>query len=206
MNISITGNLGSGKSSICTVLSQKGYEVISAGSIFRELAVERGLSVEEFNKKVNEDIKRGDRSVDDLIDKRTALLDSQRDNVVFDSRLAWNFAPRSFKVFVKVDADEAAKRVYQDSKRADSEKYDSLEQCKEALLCRQRMEQDRFRELYGLDYFNADNYDLVIESTHADATQIAEKILEYFIAYQTNPQKVVLAQSHTLLFSSSSDF
>ena len=44
MNISITGNLGAGKSSICKILKAHGYEIISAGTIFRQLAQERGLS------------------------------------------------------------------------------------------------------------------------------------------------------------------
>lgn len=38
MNITITGNLGSGKSSIGKILKEKGYEIVSTGNIFRQLA------------------------------------------------------------------------------------------------------------------------------------------------------------------------
>ena len=48
MNITITGNLGSGKSSIGKILKEKGYEIVSTGNIFRQLAMDKGLSVEEF--------------------------------------------------------------------------------------------------------------------------------------------------------------
>ena len=62
MNISITGNLGSGKSSVAKILQKKGYEIFSTGKVFRELAMEKGVSVEEFNRQVNEAASRGDRS------------------------------------------------------------------------------------------------------------------------------------------------
>ena len=99
MNITITGNLGSGKSSVAKILRERGYEYSSTGNIFRQLAMEKGLSVEEFNRQVNEAASRGDHSVDKMIDDTTARIGEERDNVVFDSRLAWHFAPKSFKVF-----------------------------------------------------------------------------------------------------------
>jgi cytidylate kinase len=168
-----------------------GFEIISAGTIFRDLAKENQLSVEEFNKKVNEDIQRGDHSVDDLIDQRTMQIDAARDNVVFDSRLAWNFAPRSFKVFVTVDIEEAARRVYGDAARADSESYSSQEECRKALLHRQEMEKQRFQELYHINYFDMNNYDLVIESTAAAPSQVAERILACFQEFQQTGKKRV---------------
>ena len=42
MNITITGNLGSGKSSVAKILKEKGYEYSSTGNIFRQLAMEKG--------------------------------------------------------------------------------------------------------------------------------------------------------------------
>ena len=107
MNITITGNLGSGKSSIGKILKEKGYEIVSTGNIFRQLAMDKGLSVEEFNRQVNEATRNGDRSVDKMIDDTTAKIGRERDNIMFDSRLAWHFVPDSFKVFVITDINEA---------------------------------------------------------------------------------------------------
>lgn len=184
MNITITGNLGSGKSSIGKVLKEKGYEIVSTGNIFRELAMEKGLSVEEFNKQVNEATRKGDRSVDKMIDDTTAKIGRERDNVMFDSRLAWNFVPDSFKVFVITDIDEASRRVFNDSVRANSESYESQEACKKALVHRQEMESVRFKEIYQIDYYDMSNYNLVIESTNAAPTEIAAEILEKLEDYQ----------------------
>lgn len=184
MNITITGNLGSGKSSIGKVLKEKGYEIVSTGNIFRELAMEKGLSVEEFNKQVNEATRRGDRSVDQMIDDTTAKIGRERDNIMFDSRLAWNFVPDSFKVFVITDIDEASRRVFNDSMRANSESYESQEACKKALVHRQEMESVRFKEIYQIDYYDMSNYNLVIESTNAAPAEIAAEILDKLEEYK----------------------
>lgn len=184
MNITITGNLGSGKSSIAKILKEKGYEIVSTGQIFRQLAMEKGLSVEEFNKQVNEAASRGDRSVDKMIDDMTAKIGAERDMIVFDSRLAWHFAPQSFKVFVITDIDEASRRVFHDSQRAGSESYASQADCKKALINRQKLETVRYKDIYGIDYYDMSNYNLVIESTSAAPAQIAQEILDKMAEYQ----------------------
>lgn len=178
MNITITGNLGSGKSSIGKVLKEQGYEIVSTGNIFRQLAMEKGLSVEEFNKQVNEAATKGDRSVDKLIDDTTAKIGREKDHIMFDSRLAWNFVPDSFKIFVITDIDEASRRVFHDSVRANSESYETQEACKKALIHRQEMETVRYQEIYKIDYYDMSNYNLVIESTNASPAEIAEEILK----------------------------
>lgn len=184
MNISITGNLGSGKSSVAKILKEKGYEIFSTGSVFRQLAMEKGVSVEEFNRQVNEAASRGDRSVDKMIDDTTTKIDEERDNVVFDSRLAWHFAPKSFKVFVITDIDESSRRVFNDSVRANSESYQSQEECRRALINRQKLETVRYKEIYGIDYYDMNNYNLVIESTNALPEEIAQEILDKMEEYQ----------------------
>ena len=184
MNITITGNLGSGKSSIGKILKEKGYEIVSTGNIFRQLAMDKGLSVEEFNRQVNEATRNGDRSVDKMIDDTTAKIGRERDNIMFDSRLAWHFVPDSFKVFVITDINEASRRVFNDSVRANSESYESHEACKKALIHRQEMESVRFKEIYDIDYYDMSNYNLVIESTNAAPTEIAEEILKRLEEYQ----------------------
>lgn len=184
MNITITGNLGSGKSSIGKILKEKGYEIVSTGNIFRQLAMDKGLSVEEFNRQVNEATRNGDRSVDKMIDDTTAKIGRERDNIMFDSRLAWHFVPDSFKVFVITDINEASRRVFNDSVRANSESYESQEACKKALIHRQEMESVRFKEIYNIDYYDMSNYNLVIESTNAAPAEIAEEILTRLEEYQ----------------------
>jgi len=184
MNISITGNLGSGKSSVAKILKERGYEIFSTGNIFRQLAMEKGVSVEEFNRQVNEAAKRGDRSVDKMIDDTTTKISEERDNIVIDSRLAWHFAPKSFKVFLITDINESSRRVFHDSVRAKSESYKSQEECKRALINRQKLETVRYKEIYDIDYYDMSNYNLIIESTNALPEEIAQEILDRMSDYQ----------------------
>ena len=85
---------------------------------------------------------------------------------------------------VITDIDEASRRVFNDSVRANSESYESQEACKKALVHRQEMESVRFKEIYEIDYYDMSNYNFVIESTNAAPAEIAEEILSKMESYQ----------------------
>lgn len=185
MNITITGTLGSGKTSVCDELRK--YDslssVISTGSIFRSIATERGISVTELNSLVNKGEILG---IDDEIDSRTIRLGKELNNAVFDSRMAWYFIPDSFKVFLIADPEEAARRTWQGSNR-EAESYSSLEDTLINLQNRTQLEQERFLNMYGVNYLDASNYDLIIESTNASPKEIAQEIVRNFELYKQIP-------------------
>lgn len=181
MNITITGNLGSGKTSVCRELEKSGFTIISAGDIFRQIASEKGMTVIELNEAAKKD-----RSIDDLLDSRSTQLGREMDHTVFDSRLAWNFVENSFKVFLLVDTQEAARRVFEGDSRS-AEEYQNVQEAGIGLESRAKLEQERFRRLYGIDYYDAGNYDLIIESSCASPDQIAAEIIRNFEIYQKCP-------------------
>ncbi len=183
MNITLTGNLGSGKSSVCTELSALGWDIVSSGDIFRGIAKERGISVEELNI-----IAKTDKSIDKSIDERSVRLGSELDHTVFDSRLAWHFVEKSYKVFLLVDTYEAAIRVFSGVQR-DAEEYGSLIDAQKGLKRRADLERTRFQEIYGIDYYDRANFDLVIESTYATPGQIAQQIDECARDYEAGNTK-----------------
>ena len=113
MHITLTGNLGSGKSTISRLMSEQyGYEIYSTGKIMRQLAAERGLTVLEMNH-----LMETDHSFDNIIDDTVRKISEETsEDLFFDSRLAWHFAVNSFKVFLAVDINEAARRVFNDSR------------------------------------------------------------------------------------------
>ncbi len=174
MNLSLTGNLGSGKSSLGKELTARGFEIISSGDIFRSLAAERNISIVEMNK-----IAETDKSIDKMVDDRTIALGKTKDNTIFDSRMGWHFVPNSFKVFLMVDLQEAGNRVYHDSLRK-AETYQDADAAIKALYERQSLEKERYEELYGVNYYDLNNYNLVIDSTHAGPAAIAEEIIKRF--------------------------
>lgn len=175
MHITLTGNLGSGKSTICKLLEQKfGYEIFSTGKVQRKLAQELGISVLEMNQ-----LMCSDHKYDTMIDDTTARISRENPdkNIVFDSRLAWNFVEKSFKVFLSVQLDVAAERVFSDQ-RGDVESYQSIEETKQKLKLRAQTEDMRYKEIYHLDYFNFSNYNLVLDSTYCTPELLTNVILQ----------------------------
>ncbi len=175
MHIAITGRLGSGKSTVAGILSEKlGYEIYSTGSVQRHAAAEMGISTLELNQRMMTD-----PAFDHVIDDAVAELSKTRDNIIFDSRMAWHFAVNAFRVYIDVDIDEAAHRVFL-AERGDVESYDTEEETKAALLRRQGLERERFLAVYGVDYADPTNYDLVIDSTTSTPEKTAEIIIREF--------------------------
>lgn len=175
MHITITGNLGSGKSTICKILEDKhGFEIYSTGKVQRELAREMNMTTLEMNK-----LMCSDRTYDNMIDDATKRLsrDNKHKSIIFDSRLAWHFVEESFKVFLSVSLDVAAERVMKDN-RGKEEQYSSVEEAREMLAARAATENKRYKDLYNLEYFNFYNYNLVIDSTYCSPEIAASIIME----------------------------
>lgn len=180
MHITITGNLGSGKSTICKILEDKyGFEIYSTGKVQRELARKMNMTTLEMNQ-----LMCSDHKYDTMIDDATARIsrESKDKNIIFDSRLAWHFVEESFKVFLSVQLDEAAQRVMYDN-RGKEEQYSSISEAKEMLRARAATEDKRYRDMYHLEYFNFSNYNLVIDSTHTTPEIIASVIMEEAARY-----------------------
>lgn len=169
MHITLTGNLGSGKSTVSRIMNaQYGYEIYSTGKIMRHLAEERGITVLAMNQ-----LAQSDPSYDNIIDDTTRRISlEKKDDILFDSRLAWHFAVGAFKVFLSVSIDEAARRVFNDN-RGDVESYTSVEHAKEQLLARAHTEDIRYKDIYGIDYFKTSNYNLMLDSTFNDPDTLA---------------------------------
>ncbi|MEG1876208.1 MAG: cytidylate kinase family protein [Lachnospiraceae bacterium] len=202
MNITLTGNLGSGKSTICKLLKEENFEIVSGGALFRSIAAEKGMSVMELNQAVEEEIKSGNHSIDDLIDQRSEELGNRLDHAVFDSRLAWNFVKNSFKVFLIADINEATRRILHDNRS--TEQYCSEEECRKTLLLRQKVEQSRFSELYHIDYYNLENYNLVLETSNVSPDVIKAVILDEFASYQRQEYQLKILLNPTSIFPTES--
>ncbi|MBO4766817.1 MAG: dephospho-CoA kinase [Lachnospiraceae bacterium] len=176
MHITLTGNLGSGKSTICRLLEQQyGYEVFSTGKVIRQIADDLNISVLEMNELMSKDHK-----YDHMIDDKTAQIsrENQEKSILFDSRLAWHFVEKSFKVFLSVDLAEAARRVYADASRGEVESYKSEADAAEQLAARAANEDARYEELYGIHYFDFDNYNLILDSSYAKPEVIAALLMQ----------------------------
>lgn len=173
MFITITGKPCSGKSTIANLLvDNHGFKKISVGDIFKEEAHKRGMSAEEFNKFCMQD-----PSFDYFIDNKTVEYSKKFEGqkIIFDSRMAWHFVPKSFKIFVDLNEDEMAKRLV-NSNRKGKEKYADLESAKQTLLSRESLEIERYKKIYNQDLSNMDNFDLVLDSSNKTPQELADVV------------------------------
>lgn len=179
--ITLTGDLGAGKSLLSKALmSAFEAEYYSTGAAQRHLAEEMGISTLELNKLAEKE-----KWVDEKIDSIFKTLGSRNKNLIVDSRMAWHFLPQSFKIRLEVDSDIAAKRVSEDTTRR-GEAYTDLAQTKEGILKRKQSESARFKEYYNVDLGAHDNYDLVIDTTHAAPEKIAAIAIQNAWAFFDN--------------------
>lgn len=175
MIITISGLPGSGKSTIGKMLAKKlGYEYFSVGELRGQMALERGMTIDEFNK-LGEKEDWTDREAD----AKQAQLAAGQDKIIFEGRMSWHAIPHSFKIFLTVDLAEAAKRVYHGfGNRPDEKKPASLAQAEKSLAERLISDKKRYRKYYGMDYTDHKNFDLVVDTTSIGKKQVLQLILD----------------------------
>lgn len=171
--ITISGDLGSGKSSLTKILIEKlGYRRVSAGEAFRKIAADRGITLQELSK-----IAENDPSIDEQMDTVIAEIGQREDNLIVDSRLAWHFIPNSFKIKLVVTSLEAARRVINDGTRH-LEKYKDVDDAAFGLKERRKSEVSRFKEYYGIDIKDDNNFDIVVDTNSKTIEEVGDIVLE----------------------------
>ena len=89
MILSISGVPGSGKTSAGKLVARKlGFAFHSTGGLFRKMAEERGLTINELMKLGEEDI-----TIHERIDDAQRRLGIEQDRFVIEGRLSWHFIP-----------------------------------------------------------------------------------------------------------------
>jgi predicted cytidylate kinase len=191
--IALSGELGSGKSSVAQrVAGALGARTVSTGEAQRRIAGLRGISTLELNR-----LSEHDPTVDEEIDSVFRSLATVDEPLVVDSRLAWHFLPEAFAVHLVVDPREGARRALERPAAA-TEQYRSLSDAQEKIGSRVESERRRFLTVYGVDIFRLRNYHLVIDTSQADADEVAGRVVSAFRASTppdrgTRPGELLLA-------------
>uniref|UniRef100_A0A7J2TIP7 Cytidylate kinase n=1 Tax=Archaeoglobus fulgidus TaxID=2234 RepID=A0A7J2TIP7_ARCFL len=167
MKITISGPPGSGKTTVAKILSEKlKIKLISAGSVFRQLAKEKGMSLEDFSRlaEINPEI-------DILIDKMQREMAEREKNAIIEGRLsAWMIKDADLKVLIFAEAEVRYSRI---AKREGKDIYIVRQETK----MREEMEKRRYQKYYGINVDDWSVYDLIINSTRLSAEKIAEIII-----------------------------
>ena len=170
VKIAISGDLGSGKSTIGRLFeSRLGLKFHSGGSIFRSLATKYNMTPAEFSK-----YSEIHPEVDEEIDGELVKISANDEDMAIDSRMAWHFVPESFKLHLLVDIEVAAKRIMDENRG--TEKYPTLAEAVEKIKARKTSENKRYTEKYNVNPDDLANYDLVVDTTYATPEEICDLI------------------------------
>jgi CMP/dCMP kinase len=177
--ITITGDLGSGKSVVSKILQEKlGYEVYSTGKVQREIAARYGMTTLELNQYAHTH-----PEIDEEIDSAFAQLSLRPHGIIVDSRLAWHFMPLSFKIYLRVSVDVAAARIMADPTRK-GERYESITQAIADIRARKASENERFLLKYNANCTNMANFDYVADTDNHSPEEVADGILKAYHAWK----------------------
>ncbi len=167
--IVVGGPSKSGKSTLAShVADRMNVKHLSAGDIFREIAADREMTVEELSSEA-------DKETDMEVDRRileTALSES----CSIDSRIAaWVLGDYvDFSIYLTADLEARARRL------AKTENI-TQEKAEELVEKRDRDNHRRYSDYYGIDTHEIDLFDLVVDNTDLnieEQNQVVDEILE----------------------------
>src|SRR5713101_9678153 len=155
MIITVSGPHGTGKSTYAARLAESlRLRHVSAGAVFRRIAKEKKISLEELGKIALED-----PSIDKLVDERT-IAEADKGNVVVDGQLAgWVLKDRSdLRIYLTAPEDVRLERI------AERDKV-TLEEARVQTEQRESVQCERYSRHYGFQVEERSIYHLVLDTS-----------------------------------------
>ena len=144
-----------------------GLKHVNIGEIFRGLADQRAMTLEEFG-----EFARRNPDIDKSIDAKTLDL-ARGGNVLLEGRLTGPMLKRNgvqaFQVWLEAPLKVRAERI---SKRDGL----SVPSAVAATQAREKIEWDRYFEIYGIDLRETKGYDLVIDTADKAPEVVTKEI------------------------------
>ncbi|MEM1619471.1 MAG: cytidylate kinase family protein [Fervidicoccaceae archaeon] len=166
--IAVSGSAGSGKTTYAAHLSKElGLKLVSAGKIFRKIAEERGLTLEELNREALES-----PSVDFLIESEVIREASSGGAVIEGHLAAWAVAGvADLLVFLDAPLEVRVLRIASREGRPLGEVV--VETTKRELL-----EALRYKKFYGIDVTDQGFFHVKLDTSLASEEEIKETLTD----------------------------
>ncbi len=171
MRITISGPPGSGKTTACSNLSEAlGLKAVVFGKIFRELAAEKNISLNELGALAEKD-----PSIDKSIDERIVAIARQNEDIILESRLSAYMLKRNdipaFKIYLCASPEVRMARI-------GIREGDTLEKAMEDTVKRQASEAKRYMMYYDIDINDMSVYDLIVNTDNLTPEEVLGTILK----------------------------
>ena len=174
--ITISGAHGVGKTIIGKKLSVNfNLEYSSAGKIFRKMATKKNMTCAEYNKYACKNLE-----IDKKIDNYTLQL-AKKGNIVLDGTLtAWVTRNlKAFRILLVTPLEIRLKRI------AERDNID-FENAKEETISREKLEKERFKELYNVNIDNLSMYDISINTYSFKIDSMIKILIRAINEYKKN--------------------
>lgn len=178
-NITISGRIGTGKTTLANHLSQVlDWSVLDGGKIFRQLAQEKGIHIKETGKRSDE--------FDLAYEERIKKMLKEEDNHIIQSHLAGFDAQGIegvFKILVicrnKKGEDKQSIRIDRLMNRDNIH----AEEARHEILEREAQDLEKFRRLYANGdknwfFWDSKYYDLMVNTYELSPTESLDFVLE----------------------------
>jgi CMP/dCMP kinase len=168
MIISISGPHGTGKSTYAARLAKDlRIRHVSAGMLFRRIARENNLSLEELGKKALDDF-----SIDKLVDERT-VKEAEKGDIVIDGQLAGWMMKDKADLRIYLTAPESV-RLERIAKR--DKVY--IEDARVQTAQRESVQSERYLRHYGFHVEDRSIYHLILDTSLGSIDDTARVLLD----------------------------
>lgn len=163
--IAISGLHGAGKTTAARALVRKfKLRYVCAGSVFRQIARERGMTLDEFSHYAERH-----PGIDRMIDRRTAEA-AREDGVLIDARLAgWMAKGANLKILLTAPLEERVRRIARREGRRFKDVFNETRK-------RELSEARRFKRFYDIDVNNHSVFDLVLNTKRLSSRETARML------------------------------
>ncbi len=170
--VTIGGLHGTGKSTYARMIAKEfKLRYVSAGQLFRDLAKEKGIALEELSRQAAKS-----PEIDRLIDERSAAESVKGDAVIEGQLAAWMAKDRAqVRIYLKASDEARIGRIA----RRDHLDYETAHK---QTLEREQIQRDRYKRYYGIDTDDLSLYNVVVDtsdrSVESASTELMHKIHE----------------------------